>query len=170
MATPSVSNPQSGQAVPLQPLAGQAQPPPQAGAPYYPRPAYPTQVVLTQPGGVAQQTLTGNTTNLPKYAFLTSVATTLIFTVLCWVPGLLCLVPATIMSIVALSKKEKNKQQEAKLYSIISFVLVLIFIISYPILVTVVLLSTVFGYWCKPVYPSYRGYYGYYYSYSYSRC
>ena len=37
----SVSNPPPEQAVPLQPLAAQAQPPPQTGAPYYPQPAYP---------------------------------------------------------------------------------------------------------------------------------
>ena len=67
----------------------------------------------------------------------------------------------------ALSKKEKNKPQEAKLYSIVSFILVLIFVISYPILVTVVFLSTMFGYWFKPVY-SYGGYS--YYRYYYSRC
>ena len=123
-------------------------------------------------GGVAQQTLTGNTTNLPKYAFLTSMATTLIFTVLCWLPGLLCLVPATVMSILALTKKEANKLKEAKMFSIISFILVLIFVVSYPIMVTVVLLSTVLGYWCKPVYSSYGGYYSSYggYGYYYSRC
>ena len=71
----------------------------------------------------------------------------------------------------ALTKKENNKLKEAKQFSIISFILVLIFVVSYPILVTVVLLSTVFGYWCKPVYISYGGYYGYYsYGYYYSRC
>ena len=71
----------------------------------------------------------------------------------------------------ALTKKEDNKLKEAKLFSIISFALVLIFVVSYPILVTVVLLSTVFGYYCRP-YPSYY-YYGYsysYYAYYYSRC
>ena len=71
----------------------------------------------------------------------------------------------------ALTKKENNKLKEAKQFSIISFILVLIFVVSYPILVTVVLLSTVFGYWCKPIY-TYSGYsssYGYY-GYYYSRC
>ena len=151
-------------------------------------------MVPTQPAPVTQQTFTGNTTNLPKYAFLTSVAATLIFTVLCWLPGLLCLVPATVMSILvsskctfahaltptplflfpqALSKKEENKLTEAKQFSIVSFTLVLVFVISYPILVLVVLLSTVFGYWCKPVY-SYSSYsyssYSYPYGYYYSRC
>ncbi len=101
------------------------------------------------------------------YAFLTSMATTLIFTVLCWLPGLLCLVPATVMSIVvsskctfthaliptplflfpqALSMKEENKLTEAKQLSFVSFALVLIFVISYPIVVFVVTISTVFGY------------------------
>ena len=69
----------------------------------------------------------------------------------------------------ALTKKEDNKLKEAKVFSIISFILVLIFVVSYPIMVTVVLLSTVFGYWCKPVYSSYGGYCGYY-RYYYSRC
>ena len=55
------------------------------------------------------------------------------------------------------------------MFSIISFILVLIFVVSYPIMVTVVLLSTVFGYWCRPVYSSYGGYY-YSYGYYYSRC
>ena len=70
------------------------------------------------------------------------------------------------MSIIALTKKEDNKLKEAKMFSIISFVLVLIFVVSYPIMVTVVLLSTVFGYWCRPTY-TYGGYYSYgYYYYS----
>ena len=64
------------------------------------------QVVLTQPQqpiAATQQTLTSPTklsTKLPKYAFVTSVVATLIFAVLCWVPGLFCLVPATVMSII----------------------------------------------------------------------
>ena len=37
----SAPNTQTGLTVPLQPLAGQAQPPPQLGVPYYPQPAYP---------------------------------------------------------------------------------------------------------------------------------
>ena len=72
----------------------------------------------------------------------------------------------------ALNKKDKNKPQEAKLYSIISFVLVLILVISYPIFVTTVTFATVFGYWCQPQtsYAYYR--YSPYsrYSYTYSRC
>ena len=69
----------------------------------------------------------------------------------------------------ALTKKEANKLKEAKMFSIISFILVLIFVVSYPIMVTVVLLSTVFGYWCRPVYSSYGGDY-YSYGYYYFRC
>ena len=118
----------------------------------------------------AQQGLTRPTelsTKLPKYAFVTSMVVTVIFTVLCWLPGLLCLVPATVMSIVvsskctfthaliptplflfpqALSMKEENKLTEAKQLSFVSFALVLIFVISYPIVVFVVTISTVFGY------------------------
>ena len=63
-------------------------------------------VVLAQPQQpivATQQTLARTTepsTNLPKYAFVTSVVITVIFTVLCWLPGLLCLIPATVMSIL----------------------------------------------------------------------
>ena len=65
----------------------------------------------------------------------------------------------------ALSKKEENKLKEAKKFSIISFILVLIFAVSYPILVTTVILASVFGYICDY---QYRGYsYSYSYSYSY---
>ena len=66
----------------------------------------------------------------------------------------------------ALSKKEENKIKKAKEFSIISFILVVIFAISYPILVVVVLFSTVFGYLCTP----YTSYSPYGYSYTYSRC
>ena len=141
-------------------------------------------MVPNQPAVPTQQTPIENTTDMPKYAFATSMAAILIFTALCWLPGILCLVPAAAMSILvssayicaythtfhpfpcpqALSKKEERKIKEAKEMSIISFILVLIFAISYPILVLVVLLSTVLSY-CRP-YPSSS--YGYYYSYS--RC
>ena len=66
-------------------------------------------VVLAQPQQpivATQQTLARTTeisTKLPKYAFVTSVVGTFIVTVLCWVPGLLCFVPATVMSIVVSS-------------------------------------------------------------------
>ena len=162
------------------------------------------QVVLAQPQQpivATQQTLARTTepsTSLPKYAFVTSVVITVIFTVLCWVPGLLCLVPATVMSILvscvhtdtdtdarararthtfmhfppfplpqALSKKEENNLKQAKEFSIISFVLVLIFAISYPILVTVVVLASVFGYICDYQYGGRSSYYYYYYRPSY---
>ena len=48
----------------------------------------------------------------------------------------------------AITKKEGNKLKEAKWYSIISFVLVLIFAISYPILVTMLVVASAFGYLC----------------------
>ena len=67
----------------------------------------------------------------------------------------------------ALSKKEDNKLKEAKEFSIISFVLVLIFTISYPILVTVVVLASVFGYICDYQYGGRSSYYYYYYRPSY---
>ena len=141
-----------------------------------------------------QQTFTTPAdTMLPKYAFVTSMVVTIIFTVLFWLPGFFCLVPATILSIMvsitphpqthstltpptqdtdkhshisqspfpqALSKKESNKVKEARQFSIISFVLVLIFAVSYPILVVTVILATVFGYICDY---RYRGYSYYYY-------
>ena len=56
------------------------------------------QVVLAQPQQAVMAT--GHTTNLPKYAFVTSLVATIIFTMLFWLPGLLCLVPATVLSIV----------------------------------------------------------------------
>ena len=177
------------------------------------------QVVLAQPQMpivATQQTFTTPTdTKLPKYAFVTSVVVTIIFTVLFWLPGFLCLVPATVLSIVvrnthtdthrhdththrhthththtlytqgtdthththtspnpfpqALSKKESNKLKEAKRFSIISFILVLIFAVSYPILVTTVILATVFGYICNYQYGGYS-YYSYYYYYRPSYC
>ena len=67
------------------------------------------QVVLAQPQQpivATQQTLTRPaelSTKLPKYAFVISMVGTFIFAVLCWLPGLLCLVPATVMSIVVSS-------------------------------------------------------------------
>ena len=70
----------------------------------------------------------------------------------------------------ALHKNEGNKLKEAKRFSIISFALVVIFAISYPILVTVVVLASVFGYICDYQYRE-RGYYSYYsYSYRPSYC
>ena len=120
---------------PQQLLTVQPQPPPLTGVHYYTQayPAvsgagkysegrtchshshYPSphttqpQVVLAQPQMpivATQQTLARPTdTKLPKYAFVTSVVATIIFTVLFWLPGLLCLVPATVMSIMVSSAR-----------------------------------------------------------------
>ena len=49
----------------------------------------------------------------------------------------------------ALRKKDEHKLKEAKKFSIISFALVLIFIISYPILVSTLIVATNFGYICS---------------------
>ena len=71
----------------------------------------------------------------------------------------------------AISKKENNKLKEAKQFSIISFILVLIFAASYPILVVTVVLASVFGYMCDyvPKENAYYGHYGYtYYSRPYA--
>ena len=57
-------------------------------------------IVATQQGLIRPRELS---TKLPKYAFVTSIVGTFIFTALCWLPGLLCLVPATVMSIVVSS-------------------------------------------------------------------
>ena len=70
-----------------------------------------------------------------------------------WLPSTCTSLP--FPSPQALHKKDKNKPQEAKLFSIISFVLVLIFIVSYPLLVATLTLATVFGYLNRP----YRSYY-----------
>ena len=48
----------------------------------------------------------------------------------------------------ALNKKHDNKLKEAKRFSFISFAIVLIFAVSYPILITVVILAPAFGYTC----------------------
>ena len=58
----------------------------------------------------------------------------------------------------AIVKKEDNKVKEAKKFSIISFTLVLIFAVSYPILVAAITLASVFGTLYRPYY-YYRRYY-----------
>ena len=101
------------------------------------------------------------TTNLPKYALIISVVTTIVFTgVLYWIPGLFCLVPALGTAVAGIIKKEKQKILEARKYGIISLILVIVFYISYPILVAVVIVSSVFGYINRPRQRCY-----YYYSY-----
>lgn len=67
----------------------------------------------------------------------------------------------------AISKKEGNRLKEAKQFSILSLIFILIFAISYPILITMLIFASVYGYICD-YWPKEQHHEGKYYVKSYS--
>jgi hypothetical protein len=86
------------------------------------------------------------TTNLPFISFVFALVTVLITVFFCaWIPGLVCLIPAMALSISGMSKAETGNVAAAKKFSYVSFALIVIFYGTFPILITAVIVGSIFG-------------------------
>jgi hypothetical protein len=137
-------------------VPGQVQYAPQAGVAYQQQPGVTYQPMVTTVVPAQIPITNVPTTKMPIFSLITSFIVTMVF--FYWLPGFICLIPAIILGVAAMHKKENNDLVNARKLSILSFTLTIVHIITFPILVFAAVFGGVYGSICAP-----RRYYYYYY-------